>query len=819
MNAPGHPNARLGRFELLSELGRGAQAVVWLAHDTRLDREVALKLLNPASDAQAADVQESWLDEARAVSRLSHPNIVPVFEADTHDGRPYLVFEYVEGPTLAQARRSKPVWPARDAVALLLGVLDALAVAHEQGLVHRDLKPSNVLLGNDGRPRVMDFGIAARVSRGDGRIVGTPGYMSPEAARGEAPIPAMDVFAAGVLLGELLCGEALLRETDPMRAVERVQHEDLQLPAAVPCDDVLRSIVQRALARDCHARFDSARSMHQALTAWIQPQEAATPSGEAGATSATLEFLLRRMRHKTDFPALSASVVRIQRVASSETESLRNLSDEVMQDVALTNKLLRMVNTAHFSTRVGGGVSTVTRAVALVGFAGIRNMALSVLLLEHMGDKAHANQLKEEFLRALMAGTLAGELAPLAGEGEDAYLAAMFQNLGRLLTEFYFADEAMRIRQVLGSTADPLQQPTAERREAAAQQVLGIGFEELGVAIARSWGLPENLQKALRAPTGDVPKRPPERTPARSVERMRWLGRSANALTDALLQNDGEAQSRALKAAADLYAPVLGLSSRDLVDAAASARSRMQQLSQSMGIQVSAGVPARRLLEPTPDAAPDAATLLLSGADVEVAERTGKRVGAKVATPNAARVAETPVPGAAMAVLNAALRRLEPEVHKRSMPLTELLAAVLTAFAQAVGFRAVVFCLRDGASGCLLGRVAQGSGAEALRTAARIKPDASAMDDLFAVLCAKGSDLLVADAAAPTIAARLPTWFKSCEPGHSFLLLPLLHRQTAIGLIYADKEAAGSIVLAPAELALLRELRDLVSTALTAGKA
>jgi serine/threonine protein kinase len=201
----------LARFELLRELGRGAQARVWLAHDPRLDREVALKLMDAEADADAVNL---WLHEARAVSRLSHPNVVPVFEADEHEGQPYLVFEYVEGPTLAQARRGQPPMPAKEAVELMIGVLDALAAAHEQGIVHRDLKPSNILLGSDGRARVMDFGIAGRVApprraggrRGatmvldanEGRIMGTPGYISPEAARGAAPVPAMDVFAAGV---------------------------------------------------------------------------------------------------------------------------------------------------------------------------------------------------------------------------------------------------------------------------------------------------------------------------------------------------------------------------------------------------------------------------------------------------------------------------------------------------------------------------------------------------------------------------------------------------------------------------------------------
>ena len=289
------PVRELARFQLLRELGRGAQAVVWLAHDPRLDREVAVKLLSAEADEST---RHEWLNEARAVSRLKHPNVVPVFEADEHEGQSYLVFEYVEGPTLHELRRKHPAMPAREAVTLLLGVLDALAAAHDIGIVHRDLKPSNILLGKEsgsgGRPRVMDFGIAARVAQGDGRIVGTPGYMSPEAARGEQPHPAMDVFSAGVLLGELLAGAPLMRESDPYRAIARVQKEDLRLPASVGVDDTLRGIVQRALARSAAERYDSARSMRAALEGWLTPDHAPIDSDNS---HATLEFLLRRMRH------------------------------------------------------------------------------------------------------------------------------------------------------------------------------------------------------------------------------------------------------------------------------------------------------------------------------------------------------------------------------------------------------------------------------------------------------------------------------------------------------------------------------------------
>ena len=775
------PRRTLARFELLRELGRGAQATVWLAHDPRLQREVALKLLGAQADEAT---RTEWLNEARAVSRLKHPNIVPVFEADEHAGQSYLVFEYVEGPTLQERRRKQAAMPAREAVELLLGVLDALAAAHDQGIVHRDLKPSNVLLGGDGRPRVMDFGIAARIDQGDGRIVGTPGYISPQAARGEPPQPSMDVFAAGVMLGELLAGAPLMCESDPYRFLVRVQQEDLALPASTKVDDALRDIVQRALARDAAQRYDSARSMHAALAAWLTPAEvvAAAPDGHA-----TLEFLLRRMRHKTDFPALSASVVRIQRVAMSEKDNLASLADEILKDVSLTNKLLRMVNTAHFTSVAGGGISTVSRAVALVGFAGIRNMALSVILLEHMGDKGHAALLKEEFLRALMAGTMAVDLAPQSREGEEAFLGAMFQNLGRLLTEYYFPEEALQIRQRLGSAP-----ATAAARDAAARQVLGLGLDDLGAGVARAWGLPDTLQRCLRPPVGEVPTRAVDRKADQGLERLRWLARGANEMTDAMLTADGDAQTAALAHVAQAYAPALGLSARDMLLSAQGARTQLSQMAQAMGLQVAPGSASRRLLQ--------------SAAQVNVELQSAL---ATMTLPlNVAQAQLT-------LGLRDGLESVRRAVTSGSMRLNEVLNLVLATLQQALDLRCVVFCLREPGSGHLVGRVGLGAGSVQTCERFRIATGSVLPTDLFAAVCAKGVDLLVAD--ARTVAARLPAWYREHVYAPTFLLLPMMIKGVPVGLIYADKANAGSIVLDDAHLALLRGLRDQAVMALGRG--
>jgi len=773
--------ACVGRFELLDVLGRGAQAAVWRANDQRLDREVALKLLLP--DAQTISVHQ-WLHEARSVSRLSHPNIVPVFEADEVDGQPYLVFELVRGKTLAEALRASGAMPERAAAALMLGVLEALRAAHAHGIVHRDLKPSNILLAPDGRPRVMDFGIAARASDGAGHICGTPGYMSPEAAQGQAPAPTMDVFAAGMILGELLCGRPLLSERDARRALQRTIREDMELPESTAIDGALRAIVQRAVARDRVARFDSAVSMATALQEWLQGGD-----GEpAAAASGTVEFLLRRMRHKSDFPALSDAVANIQRVAVSDNESLNSLAAEILKDVALTHKLLRLVNSVAFRHAGGGTISTVSRAIALIGFAGVRNMALSLVLLDHMKDKQHAAQLKEQFLCALMAGQLAGELSGAGREAEESYLGALLHNLGRLLTEFYLPEEASAIRDELRPHAARLGSatPTAEQ---VAQRVLGVGFEQLGIGVAKAWGLPENLQQCMRSPSGEPPTRRVDAAP----ERARWLARGCNELAESMLQPDGPPQG--MERLATAYAAAWGVAPKDVMHAVQASRSKLRSVVDAIGLRLPPNSPARHLLqEPAETAAePDRGP---SAADAETLV-----LGTQPSMPPALPASE---------VLTAGIQDITHTLAQESFRLNEVLRMILETIYRSLGFRCVVFALRDPKSGLLTGRFGLGDAAQSMASQFVVSPGSAGApaQDLLAAVCRKGADTLIADATAATVATRLPQWLQRTVEARTFLLLPLVMKGATFALIYADREQPGSIAAGEKELSLLRTLRN-----------
>src|SRR5689334_19251818 len=205
------PEVVADRYELVELVGTGGMSSVYKAHDRLLERNVALKILHPHYGDDEEYV-ERFRREARAVAQMSHPNIVTVIDRGEDDGRQYIVFEYVDGENLKElVERTGPL-PARRAVELALEIADALAFAHQHGLVHRDVKPQNVLLTPDGEAKVTDFGIARSldVEQGvtqTGTVLGTSNYLSPEQASGKPVTTATDVYSLGVVLYELLTAE------------------------------------------------------------------------------------------------------------------------------------------------------------------------------------------------------------------------------------------------------------------------------------------------------------------------------------------------------------------------------------------------------------------------------------------------------------------------------------------------------------------------------------------------------------------------------------------------------------------------------------
>jgi eukaryotic-like serine/threonine-protein kinase len=294
------------------------------------------------------------------------------------------------------------------------------------------------------------------------------------------------------------------------------------------------------------------------------------------------DALLLRMQAKGDFPALSDSVSQILEITSSEKGSLSELTDQILRDVALTQKLLRLVNSVHFAHPGRAGITSVSRAVILVGFNAVRNMALSVVLLEHMQDKDDTGQLKQDFLHALLAAALAGELCVVPHDVEEAFVGGMFQNLGRMLAGFYFPDEAMQVRRLVAAGQ------YVGGEDSASIKILGVSYENLGINVAKLWGMPEALLRSMRKPTG----MPPQKAVDQPAERLRWTILAASEVADVLLQGEPAQQAARLGKLTDRYARALTLSPKAMDAAIAKARQKQRTLAQALKLDVRPGVGA-----------------------------------------------------------------------------------------------------------------------------------------------------------------------------------------------------------------------------------
>ncbi len=255
-----------GRYRLERALGHGGMASVHLGRDTELDRPVAVKLLaeNLSGDES---FRERFVREARLAARLSHPNVVSVYDAGEDDGRPYIVMECVEGETLAEVLARRGRLPPEEARGVALQAARGLAHAHEAGLVHRDVKPQNLILRTDGTLKIADFGIAraaeATALTQAGTVLGTAAYLAPEQALGQEVTPAADVYSLGAVLYELLTGRPPF-EFDSLADLAEKQRKMRITPVRKLAPDVpqrLEGVVMRCLARDPANRPASGREL------------------------------------------------------------------------------------------------------------------------------------------------------------------------------------------------------------------------------------------------------------------------------------------------------------------------------------------------------------------------------------------------------------------------------------------------------------------------------------------------------------------------------------------------------------------------------
>ncbi|HXK10498.1 MAG TPA: protein kinase [Vicinamibacteria bacterium] len=278
---PVAPGARLGPYEIVEQLGQGGMGVVFRARDTKLDREVAVKVL-PKNLAEDPEALSRFEREAKAVATLSHPNILAIHDFGREEGTLYAAMELLEGETLRQ-RLHDGALPTRKALEIALEIAHGLGAAHDKGVVHRDLKPENVFLLETGQVKVLDFGLArmdpvqgpggdvatVSLSTEPGRVMGTVGYMAPEQVRGKAVDARADIFAFGAVLHEMLTGKRAFRGESPVETLNAILKEDPPSlsESAKTVSPALERIVRRCLEKRPEERFRTAHDLAIALDA------------------------------------------------------------------------------------------------------------------------------------------------------------------------------------------------------------------------------------------------------------------------------------------------------------------------------------------------------------------------------------------------------------------------------------------------------------------------------------------------------------------------------------------------------------------------
>ncbi len=768
------PRQLIGRFEILSELGRGGQGAVYLAYDPQLDRKVAIKTLR-----KLGHKTEQLIHEARIVSKLQHPNIITLYDSGEDQGAPYLVYAYVEGKTLAQLLKQEKSLPFARAAEIAAGVLEGLAYAHAQGISHLDMKPANIMIAKSGMPMVMDFGLATTAGDHEQTISsplsGSPRYVAPEIISGQHGDSLSDIYSLGTVLYEMVTGEFAVGGDNMYEVLNRAAHEQIAAPSThnERVDEKLEAIILKAVAKNPGERYPGAAAMKQELQEYLSETRAAAT-----------EFLLHRMHSKQDFPALSGIISEINQIVSSESESTSKLAGTILHDLALTNKLLKVVNAASYG-QFGGTINTISKAVVILGFETVRNIAMTLILLEFLQNKAQAAQLKEEIIKAVFSGVVAAQLS--AGHDicdiEEAMVCSMFHNVGRMLSIYYFFEESQEISHLIKQ---------GESEEEAAVKILGVPYPDLGLSVARSWNFPPRLMAGMRKLSGEKVK------PAHGeLDKLAMTVNLAHELCEISASASTRSKQQSLSDLAARYEGAIKISEQDLSGAINTGLNELSNRSGMLGISTANSPLLSQVRQwngrslhanhaKTRDEADGVIRL-----DQAVTQKEGEDAVTRLLDPDT--------------ILGAGIQDVTNSMVG-DFNLNDILQMVLETMYRGMGFNRTLIMIRNNKLGAMIARFGFGAGIS--EVIPRFRFPLQFMPDVFHLSIEKGLDISIADIHALNIADKIPDWYRDAVNAPCFILLPLMLNGRAIGLFYADMIEANSLNITRQQLSLLSTLRN-----------
>jgi HD-like signal output (HDOD) protein len=507
----------------------------------------------------------------------------------------------------------------------------------------------------------------------------------------------------------------------------------------------------------------------EALSSALAESPGASPGAVADgpAQGSTLAFLLRRMQRKADFPALSEHVGELNRkLATPDDASANELANTILKDYALTTKLLRLVNSSYYGP-YSGRISTVSRAVVILGLRQVRAAALSLLLFDHVEDRAQAETLRTEAGKSFLAGALGRQLALRAGgaDPEQVFICAMFANLGRYLAAYYFPEEHAEIRQAIGRGSDEAE---------ASLAVLGVTFEALGTAVAREWQMPGDILASMeRPPAGPLP------APEGTHDRLRQLSALSNELTEALGGSATPSErGAALTALRGRYRRAFPLPDDLLEEVASGALDDLRSYVTSTEAAV------LRALAPSENLKAWLRSVRGEGPESS-ASAAGATGGAAADRPSAAAPDRGDGPHA---TLLAGIQDVSQAILEGA-GLNDILVMVLETAYRGLGLSRVALLIRDRRDGCLSSRF--GLGADIERVSPHLRFCPAQGPDPFSRAYAEQREVVRVGLTTAPARADLPAWYTGVLNPDAVALLPVVLNRVCLGLLYADRDEAG----------------------------
>jgi len=523
------------------------------------------------------------------------------------------------------------------------------------------------------------------------------------------------------------------------------------------------------------------------------------PAMHTDETPTPLETVVRRLDGRSGFPALSSTITDINRIAASDSESVGKLTRTILRDVSLTRKLLHVVNSANYG-QFGGRIHTVSKAVLILGFEAVRNAAMSLVLLEFSKGQAQAKTMQDDIVSAFFAGLVSKSICAhmQLKNNEEAMICTMFQNLGRLLATFFMYEESVQISELMATgQGEGLSEGLSE--DQASTEVLGVSYRELGVGMARQWNFPDRLVQGMQPVTArDLT------SPKTDADKLKIAASLANELCATALGTNESQKALALDALVKRYGGAIKLDSKALTAAIDTGLKEMAESAPALNLPVKNSASLNTIKTwagDSTEAATDTEDTVGTDTDVLL-----QNVTAMDATDNSADTVHD-----AEQILSAGIRDVT-ETLVSDFALNDVLQMVLETMYRGMGFSRTLIFIRDTKLNTMRARFGFGNNIE------RIIPKCSFplafAPDVFHVALDKGVDIVIEDALAPKIVSRIPQWYQQTMTAKSFLLLPVMVKNQAIGLFYADSEQAEGIKITPEQLGLLRTLRSQVILAL-----